>query len=179
MQIKIRTQGLLLFPLLLAAQIALAGNPCNPGTPADRIDAGLISRPAGTRLAGGDGAVLAREGELLWNDKSLSRNGMACQTCHAGNAAFNASFAQAYPHKVAMVRQRAGLNKVALDEMVQFCMLAPMAAKPLAWDSRELAALTAYAAQLQKHFKAAAAGTKQPHAAKNPCAPANPCAPRH
>ena len=41
------------------------------------------------------------------------------------------------------------------DEMVQGCMVMPMAAKPLPWDSPELAALVAYVEQQQKTFKPA------------------------
>jgi hypothetical protein len=75
------------------------------------------------------------------------------------------------------------MARVALDEMVQFCMVVPMASKPLPWESKELAALTMYAQEVQKGFiKAAAANPcmlKQP--ATNPCAakaknPCNPCA---
>jgi cytochrome c len=47
-----------------------------------------------------------------------------------------------------MTEQPGGLKQVSLDEMVQFCMVVPMAAKPLAWDSKELAALTAYAGEV-------------------------------
>ena len=100
---------------------------------------------------------------------------MSCQTCHQDNGAFQASFVKPYPHTVAMANDRAGVKKIALDEMVQLCMVAPMAAKPMPWDSRELAALTAYTGQVQKQFKPVAAN---PAGAKNPCAPANPCAPR-
>jgi hypothetical protein len=116
------------------------------------------------------------------------------------HANFNPSFVKAYPHPVDMPQQRAGLQQVSLDEMVQFCMVVPMASKPLPWNSRELAALTAYAGEVQKDFiKTAAANpcalkpkatnpcnpcaakAANPCAAKNPCAtkpaPANPCNP--
>lgn len=186
---KILRHYLLLAMLLTVVSFADAGNPCNPCSPkgknpcaaSNRIDPKLVTRPAGTSLAGGNPAELAQEGEKLWNSKSLSTNGVACQTCHQNNGAFKASFAQPYPHPVTMAKDRAGLKKIALDEMVQLCMVAPMAAKPLPWDSRELAALTAYAGTLQKHFKPAAANPrapKNPCAPRNPCAPANPCAPR-
>lgn len=184
MQSRILWRCTLLVTLLTAASLtAAAGNPCNPCAPKSKnpcaagnsMDPKLVTRPAGTKLAGGNAEELVKEGEKLWNSKSLSTNGMACQTCHQDNSGFNASFAKPYPHLVAMPKERAGVNKIALDEMVQFCMVAPMAAKPFAWDSRELAALTAYADTLHKHFKPVAAN---PCAAKNPCAPANPCAPR-
>ncbi len=96
----------------------------------------------------------------------------------------NPTFGQAYPHKVAMATQRAGTDAIHLDEMVQFCMLVPMQAKALAWNSRELAALTAYSVEFQKGYNPCAAkkagggcGACNPCAAtKKPCNPCNPCA---
>lgn len=164
--------------------MAQAANPCaakaaNPCAGKPDVDARLVLRPAGTKLAGGDHAQLVKEGEALFKDTTLSTNGMACESCHADLGAFNQSFAKPYPHRVAMTKERGGVDKVALDEMVQFCMVVPMAAKPLPWESRQLAALTAYSAELQKRFvKQAAAPAAKP---ANPCAPkaANPCAPRN
>ena len=45
-----------------------------------------------------------------------------------------------------------GMDMVYLDEMVQICMVAPMAAEPLEWGSEELAALTEYSRVEQKKF---------------------------
>ncbi len=108
-------------------------------------------RPAGYQPAKGDPAA----GKVLFNDTKLSTNGMSCASCHAQHAAFSASFAKPYPHTVAMARDQLGRKTVHLDEMVQACMVMPMAAKPLPWDSKALADLTAYLAALQKTFKPA------------------------
>jgi cytochrome c len=140
-----------------------------------------VTRPAGTQLFAGASAQLVKEGERLWNDRSLGTSGLACGTCHLNHANFNPSFVKPFPHAVAMTKQRAGLKQVSLDEMVQFCMVVPMASKPLAWDSKELAALTAYAGEVQKGFIKAAAANPcmlKPSAANpcNPCAAKNPCA---
>lgn len=153
-------------------------NPCAAKVKRFDIDATKVLRPAGTRLAAGNHNELIKEGKVLWNDTELSSNGMSCNTCHQNNNAFGASFAKPYPHKVDMVKERSGISKVHLDEMVQFCMLAPMAAKPFPWDSRELAALTAYAAEVQKTYKAGSGATGKP---QNPCGAmkGNPCAMRH
>ena len=129
-----------------------AKNPCGAGA---KIDPKAITRPAGYKSYKGDQAALLKEGKALWSDTKLSTNGLSCNTCHQGNAAFNASFAKPYPHFVQMTQDQAGLKKVHLDEMVQACLVMPMAAKPLAWGSRELAALTAYTAEMQKSFKPA------------------------
>jgi len=46
---------------------------------------------------------------------------------------------------VAMVNNMAGdVGPINAAQMVQFCMLAPMEAETLPWNSKELAALAAY-----------------------------------
>lgn len=170
---------------------AMKGNPCAAKNPcvmsnpcaakSDRIDSTKVKRPTGTRLAPGDHAALVKEGEMLWNDTRLSTNGLSCNSCHADHNSFSASFARPYPHKVGMVKERAGIKgAIHLDEMVQFCMMAPMAAQPFPWDSRELAALTAYTAEMQKTYKPGATASQPANpcgAMKNPCAMrGNPCA---
>lgn len=110
-----------------------------------------IVRPAGYKPRPGDPIA----GEKLFNDKKLSTNGMSCASCHANNASFSGSFAKPYPHKVAMANDQLGVRTIHLDEMIQACMVMPMAAKPLPWNSSELADLTAYMAQVQKTFKPA------------------------
>lgn len=106
-------------------------------------------RPAGYKPRVGD----PKAGEKSFNDKKLSTNAMACATCHANNAAFTDSFAKPYPHKVAMAHDDLGIQSIHLDEMIQACMVMPMQAKPLPWNSKELADLTAYVTQVQKTFK--------------------------
>ena len=155
-----------------------AANPCNPcgGNPCGGggANAAAITQPSGVKIARSTRRLIAR-GKKLWNDKSLSSNGLACATCHVGGSQFNASFATPYPHRVAMPAQQAGVTQVSAAEMVQFCMLTPMAAQALPWDSVELAALTAYVGELQKTFVPAG------HMPANPCNPcgANPCAARN
>lgn len=106
-------------------------------------------RPAGYLPQKGDSVA----GGKLFFDKKLSTNGMSCASCHANNAAFSDSFAKPYPHKVAMVNDDLGIKTIHLDEMIQACMLMPMQAKPLPWNSKALADLTAHVAQVQKTFK--------------------------
>ena len=113
-------------------------------------DAGAqITRPAGYKPMAGD----ARLGEKLFNDVKLSSNGMSCASCHTDHSAYQASFAKPYPHTVAMAKEQMGRKTVYLDEMIQACMVMPMAAKPLPWNSRELAGLVAYLQIQQKSFK--------------------------
>ena len=163
------------------AGAALAQNPCapkakNPCAAASKVDRKLVTRPKGTKLATGNRAEMLKLGKALWNDTRLSTNNMSCNSCHQGGAAFQATFAKPYPHTVAMAKEQGGFKTINLDEMNQFCLIVPMAGKTLGWESKELAALTAYTAQVQKSFKASGAGKANPCAAKNPCAARNPCA---
>jgi hypothetical protein len=116
-------------------------------------------------------------GEKLFNDPSLSSNGLSCASCHNDGAGYNATFANAYPHSVAMARDIFGMDSVYLDEMVQVCMVQPMAAEPLDWSGEQLAALTAYMGKVQKQLaanpcalKGGKCGACKPCAGKNPCA---------
>ena len=113
--------------------------------------AALISRPAGYVPRAGDPTA----GKVLFSDTKLSSNGMSCATCHAKYGAFNPTFAQPYPHTVAMSKNQFHHDPVYLDEMIQGCMIGPMATKPLPWNSQELADLTAYMAIYQKGYKPA------------------------
>jgi cytochrome c len=136
---------------------AQAANPCAPKSGAaatkPEVDPKLVLRPKGTKLFRGDAAQLVKQGEALFKSTKLSTNEMSCQSCHEANANFAESFSKAYPHDVAMAKAKSGVAKVDLDEMIQFCMVVPMQAKPLRWDSRDLAALTAYTGELQKAFQ--------------------------
>jgi len=145
-----------------------AANPCAAGM--TKMDMTGVMRPKHYKPYKAKKAALVRYGKKLFSDTRLSTNGMSCQTCHADNASFQSTFAQPYPHYVQMTDDFAGVKSVHLDEMVQFCMVKPMASKPLPWNSKKLAALTAYSASLQKGFKAG-----NPCAAVNPCAAKNPC----
>ena len=154
-------------------------NPCSTTT-TSQIDPHLITRPANTELfSGAERSTLVAEGKKLFADSSLSSNGSSCNSCHATDNLFGASFATPYPHPVTMAKEKAGLERaLRADEFIQFCMIVPMAAEPLPWNSRELAALTAYVVDVrQKDF--GKSGEGNPCAMKNPCAVKNPCEMAH
>lgn len=111
-----------------------------------------VRRPEGYTPYQGNVAELRAKGEKLFNDTSLSSNGLACATCHTNGMLYNPTFKKEYPHFVAMGQRDFGMDMVHLDEMVQICMVAPMAAEPLEWGSEELAALTEYTRIEQKKF---------------------------
>jgi cytochrome c len=109
------------------------------------IDPALITREAGKEPYQAPREELVKAGAELWKDPSLGNSGLSCDNCHMMNAQFKKSFKQPYPHEVAMVNNMAGdVGEITAAQMVQFCMLAPMEAEPLPWDSKELAALAAY-----------------------------------
>lgn len=144
---------------LLSALATVAAFAASPAHAADQSGnaAGLqVTRPTGYKPIAGD----AKLGAQLWKDTKLSTNGMSCNSCHANHGAFQSSFAQPYPHSVQMAQAQLGLPSVHLDEMVQACMVMPMAAKPLLWNSKELAALVTYARQEQKSFRPSASSSK-------------------
>jgi len=118
------------------------------------VDPALVQRPDGVAAFEGDPVELAEAGEALWNDASLGTAGVACSSCHVGGAQFKDSFRQPYPHQVAMAKSMSDLESINGEQMVQFCMIVPMKGEPLAWDSRELAALAAYVDVEQRNFAA-------------------------
>jgi cytochrome c len=111
-----------------------------------------IKRPAHYTPVTGDHAALARKGKALFNDESLSLNETSCAACHDGHAMFKKSFSNPYPHHVNMAKAKFDIDPIHLDEMVQLCMIVPMASKPFAWDSQELAAMVAYLQDVQRDF---------------------------
>jgi cytochrome c len=153
-------------------------NPCNP-CGVGKVEASQFVQPRGVRLASGSSGDLLPEGAKLWNDRFLGKSGLACSTCHTDHyGQMMPTFAKPYPHYVAMPAAQGGVEQVNAAEMVQFCMNVPMMSDPLPWDSRELAALTAYVNHIQADYdpKSAAAAVHNPCAMKrNPC---NPCAGR-
>lgn len=118
------------------------------------IPAEKVTRPAGSKPYQGPVEELLQFGEALFKDARLSTNGLSCNSCHANHANYAPTFAQPYPHYVKMADEQGGIKSVHLDEMVQPCLLSPMAGQALPWDSKELAALTAYTAEQQKNLQA-------------------------
>jgi hypothetical protein len=97
---------------------------------------------------------LIARGAVLFKDASLSTNGLSCASCHGaeGLGGYQETFNNPYPHEVAMGSSMFGMETVHADEMVQICMVAPMEADPLPWDSEELAALSAYVVDAQQRY---------------------------
>ena len=151
-----------------ASQQPCKANPCA----IVKVNPAKITRPSNYRPYQGNQSDLLEYGEKLYKDARLSTNGLSCNTCHQGGGMLEPTFAQPYPHFVAMARERSGLSQIHLDEMIQLCLVASMASEPIIWNSRMMAAMTTYTAKVQQNLRA------NPCAAKNPCAIKNPCAMR-
>ncbi len=108
---------------------------------------------------------VVERGELLWNDTRLGASGTSCASCHPNGALLNA---KPYPKHIKMTG-----DIVTLDQMINFCMINPMKAKPLAWNSQKLTALAAYVTEQTLNKKNPC--SMNPCAAKNPCSMKNPC----
>lgn len=137
-----------LIATLLAAAVLANGGPAS----AQEIKPIFVVRPRGIPAASLPAPEALRRGEVLFSDRSLSTSDTSCASCHADFQAFNDTFRRPYPHPVQMAKDMAGLDSVSAETMVQFCMLVPMAAQPFAWDSQDLAALTAYVGKLRAEF---------------------------
>jgi len=108
------------------------------------IDPALLTEGNNKAQYQGERQELVKAGEALWSDASIGNSGLSCQSCHMNDAQFKKTFNEPYPHQVKMASNMAGLDEITTEQMVQLCMMVPMKAEPLAWDSRELAALSAY-----------------------------------
>lgn len=94
---------------------------------------------------------LVAYGKELYDARTLSPNGLACNDCHAESRAYKKGFAKPYPHPIRMAKARAGMKRdVHADEFVQICINIPLDGESLAWDSKELAALTAYVIDVEQ-----------------------------
>jgi hypothetical protein len=116
-----------------------------------RIPSKDVVRLAGTKAFSADPAKLLAAGTERHADTTLSPAGRSCNTCHLEANSYNATFNRPWPHPVASVKVKTGLDAITAEGMVQFCMISAMGTRPLAWDSETLAALTAFV--LDRHGK--------------------------
>jgi cytochrome c len=119
---------------------------------AQQVDPSLVTQPPDVDLQAGAQDELRAMGAELYTDETLGTSGLACMSCHADFGNYNDTFNQPYPHFVQMAKGRAGLDQVNAAEMVQLCMVVPMATEPLPWDSPELAALATYVEDERERF---------------------------
>jgi hypothetical protein len=116
-----------------------------------RIPPSDVTRPVSTKPFAGDAQKLLATGTARHGDTRLSSAGRSCNTCHAEADSYNDTFKKPWPHFVASVKSKTGLDKITAEGMVQFCMISAMGVRPLPWDSETLAALTEFV--LERHRK--------------------------
>jgi hypothetical protein len=146
----------MLFRLFLASATAIVVVTTSAGHPAWRALAQTIPpadviRPANTSPFKGDTAKLLTVGTQRHGDTALSPAGRSCNTCHSDPHSYNPTFKKPWPHFVASVKAKTGLDQITAEGMVQFCMISAMGTRPLPWDSETLAALTEFV--LDRHRK--------------------------
>lgn len=119
---------------------------------AQSLDPAKVTQPDGVQLAEGDQQELLAHGKQLFADPSIGESGLSCTNCHQNFGQYKETFEKPYPHFVQMAKGKAGLDEVNAAEMVQLCMVVPMQTEPLPWESKELAALTAYVKDERQRF---------------------------
>ena len=119
---------------------------------AQSLDPEKVVQPENVQLHQAPQTELVAKGEALFNDPSIGESGLSCINCHQNFGQYKETFKKPYPHFVNMAKAKAGLEQVNAAEMVQLCMVVPMQANPLPWESESLAALTAYVENEQKRF---------------------------
>jgi hypothetical protein len=97
-----------------------------------RIDPADVTRPQGTKPYAGDASKLLAVGTTRHGDTSPSSvKGRSCNTCHLEADSYNETFKRPWPHFVASVKTKTGLDRITAEGMVQFCMISAMESRPL------------------------------------------------
>jgi len=132
-------------------------NPCNPCNPCSDDGPKPIRHNKQKNYK-----RLVKLGERLWKNEKLGTSGNSCDTCHASDDPESLNLEKksthSWPHYIGMPD-----DIVTLDQMINFCMVNPLKAKPLPANSVSMTALAAYYTEYAK---------KNPASGKNPC---NPC----
>ena len=161
-----------------------ACNPCNPCNPC----ASKPPKPIRSKHISNH-SKLVDMGEKLWKKVALGNSGLSCWDCHEDYENFDPDTVGPFPHFVNMPK-----DIVTLDQMINFCMINPMEAKPLDSNSIEMTAMAAFYQKFIKSYVPFSGpknacnpcGKKKMRNACNPCGkkmknacnPCNPCGKR-
>ena len=157
---------LVLFTIIgfgVTTDLARAANPCsvNPCT----VKANMTSKPIRrARMKSIDD--IKGYSEDLWSDAGLGKSGLSCNSCHPNGKGLKRG---TWPKYIKMPR-----DVLTLDQMINFCMMNPMKAKPLKWNLQKMTGLAYYVSTHSKELEEGEAEAVNP-CAVNPCA-VNPCA---
>jgi cytochrome c len=100
-------------------------------------------------------AKSVENGKKLFSDKELGTSGLTCNSCHMEGGTKEGkmedmvipawdNLAPKYPKYFKMAER-----VYTLDQVVNFCIVNPLAGKALAWDDQKLTDLTAYCASVK------------------------------
>ena len=131
--------------LLIAAGIAIAPLAATEIPPAERRSGYSFMAPDTKAIQDDDtanpGMLWVLDGEALWNSKAGAA-GNACADCHHDARASMKGVAARYP-----AFDKAQGRPVDLEQRINLCRSRNQQATPLAYESRELLALTAFVAE--------------------------------
>jgi L-cysteine S-thiosulfotransferase len=134
----------MLRPVYLALLLAASATPAYPAEIAQaerRSGYDMMSRETRAMQdddAANPGMLWVLDGEALWNQKTGAA-GLACADCHGDARASMKGVAARYP-----AFDAARARPVDLEQRINTCRTAQQKAPPLAFESRDLLALTAY-----------------------------------
>jgi sulfur-oxidizing protein SoxA len=135
-----------LTPFVVAAAVAMAATAFAAEIPRAERRSGYDFMSAETRAMQDDdtanpGLLWVLEGGALWKRKAGAAN-RACADCHGDGVASMKGVAARHP-----AFDAAKGRPVTLEQRINGCRIDRQQAPPLAWESRELLALTAYVAR--------------------------------
>jgi thiosulfate dehydrogenase len=96
-----------------------------------------------------------KQGDDLWHDGKLGKNGLACGNCHPDGAASN-------PHTFPKFQANLG-QVIPLRDMINWCIQVPLEGKALDVSSKEMKALEAYSFYMYRGFKLTPGEATQQH----------------
>jgi hypothetical protein len=120
-----------------------AGNPCGVGNPC-AAGPTPIRRDHVT-----DKKALLKRGKALWESEKLGESGLSCMTCHADHENLNLDNAEPWPRHVKMTK-----DIVTLDQMINYCVINPIAGKPLDPNGIDMTAMNAWYREYVKKYRA-------------------------
>jgi hypothetical protein len=137
----------------------LANNPCNPCSVKDKnpcnpcsVKKKSAAAPYKAKKAKGFATFnqASAQGKKLWNDSTLGTTGFTCLSggCHGDFENLSFEKNQLYPHYVEMTEK-----VVTLTQMINYCLVNPMAGRPLTADSDEMTAMAAFYRSYRMQFR--------------------------
>lgn len=119
-------------------------NPCGGMNPCAASGNKTIRRDHVT-----DKKALLKRGKALWESEKLGKSGLSCMTCHDEYEKLNLDDKTPWPRNVSMTG-----DIVTLDQMINYCVINPIAGEPLDPNSVDMTAMNAWYHEYVKGYKA-------------------------